>query len=108
MQVSDETKQLLIPADGDLERVPSLRTAVHPTYPESARKRNLGGRVVLEVDVLPNGRVDRARVIQSDNAVFDAAAISAVRASRFIPAQKGGFPVRGKTTIEAWFEATVR
>lgn len=108
VQNSNRSKQLLISADKDVELAPSLRTAVHPTYPEGARKKNLSGRVVMEVDVLPNGRVAEAKVTHSDNAVFNAAALSAVKASRFMPAQKGGFPVKAKSTIEARFEATAR
>ena len=106
VQSSGKAKQILIPQDTDTVQNPTLRTAVQPVYPENAKLRNLSGRVVMEVEVLPNGSVEKAKVIQSDDAVFDAAALNAVTASRFTPAQKGGFPARGKTTIEARFEAT--
>lgn len=105
VQSSAATKQILIPKDKAAEQNPTLRTAVVPIYPENAKARNLGGRVVLEVEVLPNGSVDKAKVISSDDSVFDAAAIAAVTASRFTPAQKGGFPARGKVVVEAVFEA---
>lgn len=110
LQKAEVSKQILIPKDASankiMEQDPILRTAVNPIYPTFAKEKNISATVMMEVQVMPNGRVDEARVINSDDPGFDAAALRAVKASRFAPAQKGGFPVRGETIIEAIFEAS--
>lgn len=83
---------------------PILSFAPLLKYPESAKQSNTSGTVMLELDVLPNGRVKTVVVTQSLGAELDSAAIAAAKESRFEPARKEGFPSLGKAILEARFE----
>ena len=85
----DEPPQVTVPPD--LARF----------YPQAARRRGIGGRSIVAVDVDVQGRVTRAEVLRSDPpALFDDAAIRAARAFRFLPAKKRGKPVPARTRLE--------
>lgn len=72
---------------------PLLQTWVAPIYPEAARAAKQEGRVIVDLLVDENGVVTEARVARSDNAVFDEAALAAVRQWRFKPGLDEGKPV---------------
>ncbi|MBI5424375.1 MAG: TonB family protein [Opitutae bacterium] len=72
---------------------PLLRAWVPPVYPEAARATKLEGRVIVDMLVDEHGVVTEARVAHSDNAVFDEAALAAVRQWRFKPGLDEGKPV---------------
>jgi TonB family protein len=72
------------------ERVSSparLATPIAPPYPPEARAQEIEADVVLAIVVRSNGEVADARVVQRAGFGFDEAALRAVRAARFIPAQ---------------------
>ncbi|HMA97899.1 MAG TPA: energy transducer TonB [Wenzhouxiangella sp.] len=49
-------------------------------YPESARRQNIEGSLVLSVDIFPDGSIDQVRVLRSSgHSVLDEAAIRIVR-----------------------------
>jgi len=49
-------------------------------YPESARRENIEGSLVLSVDIFPDGSIDQVRVLRSSgHSVLDEAAIRIVR-----------------------------
>lgn len=65
-----------------------------PRYPSAAIQNALEGAVVIEVFVLPSGRVGDARVVQSTgHALLDQAAVEeAKRRWRLLPATRDGVP----------------
>ena len=61
-----------------------------PDYPLKARQKGYEGKVLLKVEVLPNGRVRGAEVEKSSGyEVLDQSALATVKKWRFIPAKKG-------------------
>jgi TonB family protein len=68
-------------------------------YPEPALRARQTGYVELLVTVLEDGRVSDVTVAQSAGAAFDAAAIDAVRAWRFSPAQRSGAAVASRIRV---------
>ncbi len=86
---ADEPPQLTVPPD--LTRF----------YPESARRRGLGGRSIVRVKVDATGRVVSAQVLSSEpQGLFDRAAVEAATRFTFSPARRGGRPVPGQTRLE--------
>jgi protein TonB len=72
---------------------PQLVHEVKPDYTEEARRRGLGGDVVLEIVVRSDGRVGTIRVVQGLGGGLDQRAVDAVRQWRFTPARRQGTPV---------------
>lgn len=68
--------------------VAGLAGNLPPLYPISARRRHDQGRVLLRVDVAPDGTATGLRVLRSSGSpVLDEAALEAVRLWRFVPAR---------------------
>lgn len=81
--------------------------AIKPIYPDFARRANVQGTVVLEVDVYKDGSVGNIRVlrsVQSGSGGLDEAAIQAVRAVRFQPGKSSGNPVDTTVNIPVEFK----
>lgn len=78
-----------------------------PTYPERARRNEFEGRVLLRVTVLPNGKGEKI-VIKSSSGydILDEAARAAVKAWRFVPAQRAGVAVQATIDIPIVFRLT--
>jgi periplasmic protein TonB len=76
----------------DYDRPPRLVRQTKPKYPPDAFVKKVQGIVLVEFLVDTNGRVSRARVIQSIP-MLDAAALEAVRDWVFYPALRRGQPV---------------
>ena len=75
-----------------------------PEYPPRSRRLGEEGSVLLEVEVLPDGRAGRVRVLQAPpHARLTEAAIEAVRQARFRPATAGGVPVRSVLEVPIRF-----
>ena len=65
-----------------------------PTYPAASRRLQEEGKVLLRVFVSAAGTPDRVEIERSSGSSrLDAAAQTAVRAWRFVPARQGGQPV---------------
>ncbi|WP_439598743.1 energy transducer TonB [Falsiroseomonas sp.] len=76
-----------------------------PEYPYASRIRNERGRVTLRVEIDAIGRVADVQVLNSTGfPTLDEAAIRAVRAWRFEPAQRDGVPVFSTTSIGITFQ----
>jgi TonB family protein len=69
---------------------PVLTQFVEATYPEEARKKNLEGTVILELDISSQGKVTSVLVINPAGHGFDEAAVDAARKFVFQPAKQGG------------------
>ncbi len=77
-----------------------------PSYPAEAAAQNVSGRVMLLMDVAPDGSVSNIEVERSEPAgVFDAAAVSAARKWRFNPEMKDGQVVGGRVRVPVDFRA---
>jgi len=75
-----------------------------PIYPPTAVRRREEGRVLLRVDVTPDGLPRSVVVVHgSGSARLDEAATAAVRLSRFVPATRNGQPVEGAVEVPIVF-----
>ena len=73
---------------------PKLVKRVNPKFPQGAQTFGVGGALVLEVIITPDGRLQAPRVIKPLPApTLSYAAIDAVRRWRFEPAKADGKPV---------------
>lgn len=80
------------------------RTANPPQYPKDALQKNIGGTVVLVVDIAANGSVTGLKVERtSGNAQLDAATLEAAQKWRFKPAMKNGKAIAGKVRVPVEF-----
>jgi protein TonB len=82
---------------------PVLDKFIEPIYPEYAKQNQIEGTVQLEVTVSASGGVDKARVIESSDRMFDEPALAAVREWRFKPARKDGKKVRATVMVPVQF-----
>jgi len=86
-----------LPAGAELLRMPE------PVYPPSSIRRGEQGRVVLSVEVRPDGRAGQIAVRRSSgHARLDRAAVEAVRHARFDPATRDG------RAVASWIDVPVR
>lgn len=75
-----------------------------PTYPRSARRRGLQGRLVLRVSIGADGAAGEIEVIESSgHPVLDASARKAVAGWRFTPARRQGAGVASLIDIPVSF-----
>ncbi len=72
-------------------------------YPEEARIEGIEGKVMVKAQVDTNGNVVRTEIIQSDNDIFNSAAIVAVKKTKFKPGTQGGVPVKSWVYIPIKF-----
>ncbi len=80
---------------------------VPPVYPYHARRKEMEGRVVLRVEVLPSGANRSVTVLSSSgHGILDRAALKAVRAWRFVPAKRAGVPLAGTIDVPITFRLT--
>jgi len=80
---------------------------VLPVYPEVAERQRLQGVVILDVVVDREGTPMNLRVIRS-HAVFDAAALEAVKKWRWSPYLVNGQPVPFKVLVTVQFQLTTK
>lgn len=69
---------------------PVVIQRVSPVYPRAAIAAKLNGAVTVEAIIDKSGRVREAHVIRSTSAIFDQAALDAVRQWVFAPGTYGG------------------
>jgi TonB family protein len=86
------TTTTTIPAK-PVETRPACLSCPPPPYPPAAERYGLVGTVELELMIDEKGNVTGTRVL-SGHSAFRAAAEKAVRGWRFVPATRGGVPVR--------------
>jgi protein TonB len=82
---------------------PRLLVKVEPEYPHAARVARLSGKVELQAVIGLDGSVESADVLRSTSALFDEAALRAVRLWRYEPARMDGRPVRVYFTVVVTF-----
>ena len=75
-----------------------------PAYPGQARRRGEQGKVLLRVYVSTDGMADKVEIQSSSGyALLDEAAVTAVRAWRFVPARQGNIPVAAWVAVPIIF-----
>jgi TonB family protein len=75
-----------------LTKAPKLVKFVEAPYPEEEKAAGRTASVVMQIAISASGSVDDARVLESASPAFDAAALAAVRAFMFEPAELDGAP----------------
>ncbi len=75
---------------------------VEPVYPELARKAHIGGTVVLNAVVRPDGKIGAVQVVHG-NPLLARAAVDAVRQWRYEPARLNGTAVQTQANIRLNF-----
>ena len=76
-----------------------------PVYPFQARKKGAQGKVLLEVQVTPEGTAKAVAVARSSGfSQLDEAALDAVRNWKFIPAKRGDEIVEAKVIVPVEFK----
>jgi protein TonB len=73
---------------------------VPPIFPLEAREKGIGGMVVVAVEVDKEGNVTGAKIVEGDKIFWDAC-LSAVKESKYAPAEWQGLPA--KTTYQIKF-----
>ena len=74
---------------------PLYRDNPSPGYPEMARQQGYEGVVLVQAEILADGRVGKAVISKSSGyAILDQTAIKAVMAWKFEPAKKSGIPYK--------------
>jgi periplasmic protein TonB len=73
-----------------VSKMPSRRGQCEAEYPSEAKSMRVEGGVVLELDVMEDGRVDNVTVIKALGHGLDEAAVAALQRCRFAPAEMGG------------------
>ncbi|HEX5755836.1 MAG TPA: TonB family protein, partial [Arenimonas sp.] len=97
--IVDDTPRLLQSLQSDDALAP-------PKYPAKAKAAGISGRVLLHVEVLPDGRVGDVKVVEATPVgTFEKAATDAARNWRFNPVRKNGIPVVGWLEIPVQFTA---
>jgi protein TonB len=75
-----------------------------PHYPETARRRGDQGRVIVRVNVSPDGEPLTLSIAHSSGSTtLDEAAMAAVRQWRFVPARQSGQPVAAAAEVPIVF-----
>ncbi len=105
-EVVEETPQIDADPDADtaeampvpvpIFEVSSLPRFVHretPVYPPTMKAQGKEGVVLIEALIDATGKVRKVDVIESAGALFDQAAIAAIKGSTFLPANTNGSPV---------------
>lgn len=89
----------------DVDVHPRALREIVPDYPEDADRRQLSGKVRLQLKLEADGRVSDIEIVHADPpGAFDASALKAFREARFAPAQKNGRPVRARVLIEVVYD----
>lgn len=89
-------------------KVDPKRPPTKPEYPASSRRAGEAGTVVLDLYILPNGRVGDARVQKSSGfpRLDEAAVREAKRSWRFVPGTEDGKPVAMWHSTKVTFNLT--
>jgi protein TonB len=82
---------------------PSFLQRVLPAYPLVARRFNREGKVILRLTIDTAGSLVAVEVLEDPGHGFAAAAVEAVRRSRFLPARHEGRPVVAKAILPVRF-----
>lgn len=80
-------------------KAPNLLRRVEPIYSPLAANAQIGGLVILEAVVDPEGSVESVKILMSRGALLDNAAIEALKQWRYSPLVFRGIPTRFVVTV---------
>ena len=84
---------------------PAFRFRQEPAYPERARRAGAEGVVGVRIALAPDGSVRQVELTQSSGSrLLDEAALTAARASTFVPASRNRTPVEAEAVASYRFE----
>jgi TonB family protein len=84
---------------------PAFRFRQEPAYPERARRAGAEGVVGVRIALAPDGSVRQVELTQSSGSrLLDEAALTAARASTFVPASRNRTPVAAEAVASYRFE----
>lgn len=89
-----------------VSQIPHFVMQTKPVYPETAKRSNIDGVVLLQVDIDATGKIMNVVVVQSLGFGCDEAAVKALKESTFTPAYEGTEPVPVRITIPYRFKFT--
>ncbi len=73
-------------------------------YPDMAKRNGIEGTVLVGALIGKDGRIEKIQVIESENEILNAAAVTAVKETTFTPAKQNGQPVRVWTRVPITFK----
>jgi protein TonB len=82
----------------EVSRMPRFINQVKPVFPDAAKRANIEGVVILQVDIDATGAVKMVQLIQGLGYGCDEAAVAAIHESTFSPAYAGDEPVPCRVT----------
>ena len=82
---------------------PEVESPFYPDYPEPMRKAGTQGKIILQVDIDPAGKVKQARVASSSVPDLNDPTLASVKQWTFKPAQRAGKPVDVRLTLTLSF-----
>ncbi len=88
----------------EVSQLPHFITQVKALYPDAAKRANIEGMVILQVDIDATGAVKMVKLIQGLGCGCDEAAMSAAQQSVFSPAYAGDEPVPVRLRIPYRFK----
>jgi TonB family protein len=96
-------------AQGELDKMPQIKGGIielakNIKYPEAAKKEGKMGTVFLKAIIDENGNVESVNIEKGVDSDLDAAAVKAVKITKFIPGIKDGKNVQAEVTIPIKFK----
>lgn len=96
-------------AQEELDKMPEIKGGIKELaknikYPETAKKDGIMGRVFVKAIIDENGNVENTEVEKGVNEDLNAAAISAVKLTKFTPGENDGKKVKSEVTIPIKFK----
>jgi TonB family protein len=76
----------------------ALISRTDPEYPTMARQMHLSGRVIVDIYIDEDGKVEDAKPVNG-NALLSSAAVNAVKRWKFSPIAPGGTPKKAVTSM---------
>lgn len=85
-------------------RPPGVLRRVEPKMPEAAQADRVGGSVMVQARIEPDGSVSSAAVVSAPRPDLGEAATAAVKQWRFAPTRSGGEPVTAYLNVTMYFQ----
>lgn len=79
-----------------LDQMPVPQLRVQPVYPLDLKKIGVGGDVLVEFTIAPDGTVKDVKILKSTHDALAAAAQDAITKWKFKPGEKSGLPVNAR------------
>jgi TonB family protein len=87
-----------------LQDQPEVKKRVEPWYPELLKLAGIEGKVLVNVFIDEQGKVEKTKILESTHEAFSEAAVKAAKQWEFSPAMKEGKPIKAEVTIPFRFK----